>query len=449
MNLQSLKAKIKSGEIDTVIVCFPDLFGRLVGKRFTGQFFAEHDLLSQGTHGCSYLLTVDIEMEPMEGFKLANWEKGFGDFRLRPDAATLRILPWQPATALLLCGLEHENGKPVLEAPRSLLQRQVDLLARKNLACQIASELEFFLFYVSYPEAFASGYRNLPASSDYRIDYHTMQLARDEPLFRSIRNALLAAGIPVESSKGEWGRGQHEINFVHNEPVLLADRHVIFKQGVKEIAAQHGKAISFMPKPSMTEPGSSCHIHASLWQEGKNRFWDARKQAGSQMFRQFLGGLMKYSSELCYFFAPTVNAYKRFQAASWAPTKLAWSKDNRTVGFRVVGEDKSFRIENRMPGADANPYLAFAATLIAGMAGVEERLDCGDSYEGNAYLDAKLPALPRTLRAAAELLNGSRVARRALRDDVVDFYVHTARLEVAAFDNSVTDWERARYFERI
>jgi glutamine synthetase len=448
MNLQELKTKIKSGDIDTVVVAFPDIFGRLIGKRFTGQFFVQN-VLSHGTHGCSYLLTVDIEMEPMQGFKLANWEKGFGDFEMRPDAATVRVIPWQTATVLVLCGLYQNNGHPVEEAPRALLQRQVERLARRQWTCQIASELEFFLFNNTYHDAFTNNYRGLTASSDYRIDYHTMQPARDEALFRSMRNLMLAADVPVESSKGEWGRGQHEINFIYTEPIPMADRHVVFKQGVKEIAAQQGKSVSFMAKPSMSEPGSSCHIHASLWRGANNLFWDARKKSGSILFRQFLGGLLKYSRELCYFFAPTINAYKRYQSASWAPTKLAWSHDNRTVGFRVVGEGKSFRIENRMPGADANPYLAFAATIIAGLAGIEEGLESGETYEGNAYVDAALPSLPKSLHEAAELLEASRLARRVLGDQVVEFYAHTARLEVAAFDNSVTDWERVRYFERI
>jgi len=448
MNLQALKSKIKTGEIDTVVVAFPDVFGRLVGKRFTGQFFLQN-VLDHGTHACSYLLTVDIEMEPMDGFKLANWEKGFGDFEMHPDLSTLRLLPWQPATALVICDFRRSSGNPVAESPRTLLQRQVELLGRKKLSCQIASELEFFLFNDTYHEAFTSGYRGLSASSDYRIDYHTLQPGRDEPLFRSMRNLMLAADVPVESSKGEWGRGQHEINFIHAQPVPMADMHAVFKQGVKDIAAQQGRSVSFMPKPFVTEPGSSCHIHASLWQSGKNFFWDTRKKAGSRIFRQFLGGLMKYSRELCYFFAPTINAYKRYQSASWAPTKLAWSDDNRTVGFRVVGHDKSFRIENRMPGADANPYLAFAATLIAGMAGMEDGLDSGEKYIGNAYTDPALPSLPKSLNEAASLLDQSRLARRALGDAVVDFYVHTARLEAAAFDNTVTDWERVRYFERI
>jgi len=448
MNLQSIKLKIRRGEIDTVIVAVPDVFGRLVGKRVTGQFFldcvAEH-----GTHGCNYLLTVDIEMEPMSGFKLANWEKGFGDFALRPDLSTLRVLPWLPATALVLCDFRQPNGKPVEEAPRAVLQRQVDSLNQKRLICNIASELEFYLFNTSYHDAFVADYRNLTPSSDYRIDYQTMQPARDEALFRSLRNGMAAARVPVESSKGEWGRGQHEINFTYARPVPMADMHTLFKQGAREIAAQRDQAITFMAKPSVTEPGNSCHIHASLWQGGKNLFWSAGKGAGSKLFRQFLGGLIKYSRELGYFFAPTINAYKRYQPASWAPTKLAWAFDNRTVGFRVVGHGPSFRIENRMPGADANPYLAFAATLAAGMAGVEEQLDCGEQYEGNAYVDADLPGLPKTLHEAADLLDRSQLARRSLGDAVVDFYAHTARLEVRAFDNAVTDWERHRYFERI
>src|ERR1043166_4130274 len=286
-----------------------------------------------------------------------------------------------------------------------------------------------------------------------------------------------AAGVPVASSKGEWGRGQHEVNFIYDEALPMADMHVLFKQGIKEIAAQHGKCITFMAKPWASEVGSSCHVHLSVWRGGQNLFWDAKDGShvsrdvkrkdvkrkdvkrkdvkregvkreiapgGSPLFRQFLGGLMKYSPELCCFFAPTINSYKRYQAASWAPTKMAWSHDNRTVGFRVVGHGESFRIENRMPGADANPYLAFAAMLAAGMAGVEERLDCGEEYRGNAYVDAELRGLPTSLREATELLEGSKLARRAFGDAVVDFYVHTARLEVAAFGNAVTDWERVR-----
>jgi glutamine synthetase len=458
VNLAKLKAAIKSGEIDTVIVAFPDVFGRLMGKRCTGSFFLD-SVAAHGTHGCNYLLTVNIDMDPLDGFKLANWEKGFGDFALRPDLSTLRVLPWQAGTALVICDCVHHDGQLVSEAPRSVLQRQVRALARKGIRAFMASELEFFLFQNTFHQAYAAEYRNLTPSSDYRIDYHITQPTQDEPLMRALRNHMCAAGIPVETSKGEWGRGQHELNFRYAEPLAMADRHVLFKQGVKEIAAQHNQSVTFMAKPWATEVGSSCHIHVSAWHEGKNLLWHSGSRAvqrsgagagtGSKFFRQFLGGLMRYSPELCYFYAPTVNAYKRYQAASWAPTKMAWAHDNRTVGFRVVGHADSFRIENRMPGADANPYLAFAAMLAAGMAGVEEQLDCGEVYQGNAYLDARLPALPRTLRHAGDLLDQSRLARRAFGDDVVEFYVHTARLEAEAFENAVTDWERMRYFERI
>jgi len=448
MNLQTLKTKIGKGEIDTVITVFPDVFGRLVGKRFTGTFFLDH-VARHGTHGCNYLLTVNMEMDPQEGFQIANWDKGFGDFEFRPDASTIRALPWQPGAALVLCDYQHHDGELVAEAPRSVLRRQVDAIAKNKFSCYAASELEFFLFNQSFHDAFAGDYRNLTPSSDYRIDYHTMQPTRDEVIFRAVRNSMTQARVPVESSKGEWGRGQHEVNFVYDEPLAMADMHVVFKQGMKEIAAQHGKSVTFMPKPWAAEVGSSCHIHISLWQGGKNAFWDAKRGEGSPLFRQFLGGLMKYSPELCYFFAPTINSYKRYQSASWAPTKMAWSHDNRTVGFRVVGQRNSFRIENRMPGADANPYLAFAAMMAAGMAGVEERLDCGKEYRGNAYVDPKLKALPKSLRDAAELLGTSKLARKAFGDAVVDFYVHTARLEAQAFNDAVTDWERARYFERI
>ena len=462
MTLAQLKSQIRSSAIDTVIVAFPDVFGRLVGKRFTGKFFLEQ-VVRHGTHACNYLLTVNLEMDPQDGFKLANWEQGFGDFEMRPDLATTRVLPWLAGSALVLCDFLQHDGKPVDEAPRSVLRKQIETLARKKLTCYIASELEFFLFQETFHEAFTAEYRNLTPSSDYRIDYHTMQPARDEFTMRAVRNWMTAARVPVESSKGEWGRGQHEVNFVYDQPLPMADGHVVFKQGVKEIAAQHGKSVSFMPKPWASEVGSSCHIHISLWQGGKNLFWiagkggtgpkpgirNAKSESGSKLFRQFLGGLMKFSPELCYFFAPTINSYKRYQSASWAPTKMAWSHDNRTVGFRVVGENSSFRIENRMPGADANPYLAYAAMIAAGMAGVEEGLDCGKDYRGNAYVDPRLRALPKSLREAADLLERSQLARKVFGDHVVDFYVHTARLEVAAFDNAVTDWERQRYFERI
>lgn len=462
MNLPQLKAEVRAGKIDTVIVALPDPFGRLVGKRFRAPVFLD-SVAEHGTHGCNYLLTVNLEMDPLDGFKVASWEKGFGDFSLQPDLDTLRLIPWQPGAALVICDHVMHDGRFVPEAPRSVLRRQLARLERKGFDCFCASELEFYLFNQTYHSAFAAGYRDLQPSSDYRIDYHLMQPTRDEPLMRAIRNDMTAAGVPIESSKGEWSRGQHEINFIYRPPLPMADLHVLFKQGIKEIAEQHGKSVSFMAKYAPSEAGNSCHIHISLWRDGINRFaaeragrrGNSRRHAdqpspcGSKLFRQFLGGLLKYSPEFCLFFAPTINSYKRYQPGSWAPTRMAWALDNRTVGFRVVGEGKSFRIENRMPGADANPYLAFAAMLAAGLAGLEENLDCGNEYQGNAYVDSALARLPSSLADATHLFERSALAREVFGPDVVDFYVHHARLEAEAFNNAVTDWEKARYFERI
>lgn len=464
MNLQQLKSAVRAGTIDTVLVAFPDPFGRLVGKRFRADYFLDA-VAKHGTHGCNYLLTVNMEMDPLDGFKVANWEAGFGDFEIRPDLETMRGLPWQPGSALVICDFQRQDGSLVAEAPRSVLRRQLELLKRSGMTCYCASELEFYLFNQTYHSAFSNGYRELQPSSDYRIDYHLMQPTRDEPLMRAIRNGLTAARVPVESSKGEWSRGQHEINFTYTEPLEMADRHCLFKQGVKEMAEQHGKSVSFMAKYSAAEAGNSCHIHISLWKAGKNVFSKQESQtrkgahpasrvkdpasSHSQLFRQFLAGLMKYSPELCLFYAPTINSYKRYQPGSWAPTRMAWATDNRTTGFRVVGHGNGLRIENRMPGADANPYLAFAAMLAAGMAGVREGLDCGAEYRGNAYVDGKLTRLPHSLANATELLEKSKLARAAFGEAVVEFYVHHARLESQAFSDAVTDWERTRYFERI
>ena len=448
MTIEQLKEAVASGRIDTVLVGFPDPFGRLVGKRFRADYFVD-SVVGHGTHGCNYLLTVNMEMDPLEGFQVANWDAGFGDFIMKPDLSTLRELPWQTASALVLCDYVREDGQLVAEAPRSVLRRQLDVLKELGYDCRCASELEFYLFNQTYHQAFEDGYHKLKPSSDYRIDYHLMQPTRDEPLMRAIRNGMTAARVPVESSKGEWSRGQHEINFTHDEPLPMCDMHVVFKQGVKEITEQHGKAVTFMAKYAPSEAGNSCHLHISLWRDGKPLFWDAEKGQGSKLFRQFLGGLLKYCPELCLFFGPTINSYKRYQAGSWAPTRMAWSMDNRTCGFRIVGHGKSFRIENRMPGADANPYLAFAAMFAAGFAGIREDLDCGVEYKGNAYIDPKLARLPSSLAEAASLMDKSALARTAFGDAVVDFYVHHAKLECASFESAVTDWEKARYFERI
>ncbi len=448
MTLAQLKSAVKAGTIDTVLVGFPDPFGRLVGKRFRADFFMD-SVAGHGTHGCNYLLTVNIDMDPLDGFAVANWDAGFGDFEMRPDPGTIRILPWQPGAALVLCDFVRDDGALVAEAPRSVLKGQLAALAKDGFECQCASELEFYLFNQTYHSAHEDGYRHLQPASDYRIDYHLMQPTREEGLMRAIRNGMCEARVPVESSKGEWSRGQHEINFTHDEPLPMCDMHVVFKQGVREIAEQHGKAVTFMAKYAASEAGSSCHLHVSLWKKGQPAFWDASAKKGSKLFRQYLGGLMKYCPELCLFFAPTINSYKRYQAGSWAPTRMAWSTDNRTCGFRIVGQGKGFRIENRMPGADANPYLAFAAMLAAGRAGVREGLDCGEPYKGNAYIDPKLARLPSSLETAADLLDRSAMARATFGDGVVDFYVRHARLECAAFGNTVTDWEKRRYFEQI
>mgnify|MGYP001583146704 FL=1 len=448
MSPLELKKEVAAGRLDTVIVALPDMFGRLMGKRMAAGPFLEH-ALHEGTHGCSYLLTVNLEMDPLDGFRVANWESGFGDFALAPDPATLRVLPWHEKTALVLCDFRREDGTDVAEAPRAVLKRQLARLAKLGLSAQMAGELEFYLFNQSYADAWKAEYRGLAPSSDYRIDYHVLQPGRDEALLGDVRRMLPRAGIAVESSKGEWGRGQHEVNLVHAEPLRSADDHVVFKHAVKELAARHGQCASFMAKWCPSEAGSSCHVHLSLWKGKTPALWDGGARDYSKYFRACLGGLMKYAPEFSLWFAPTINSYKRYQAGSWAPTKIAWARDNRTTGFRVVGAGTSARIENRMPGADANPYLTFAAMLAAALAGAEEGLDCGKPYEGNAYVDAKLPALPGSLSEAADLFEHSTLARKVFGDGVVDFYVRHARLECAAYANAVTDWEKTRYFERI
>jgi len=449
MNLEELLSRIKDGQIDTIQVAAPDMLGRLVGKRFTGDCFARQ-LVDGATHGCNYLFAVDIAMEPQNGFALANWDAGFGDFEFRPDFKSIYPIPWETASALVFCDFHHHDGKLVEQAPRTILARQMERLAELGMRANMASELEFFLFNEDFDAASAMSHTGLTPASSYRIDYHLLQPGREEPLIREIRNQMLAAGLPIENSKGEWGVGQHEINMTYaDDPLLMADRHVVFKHGAKHIAQTHGKSITFMAKPAQGEAGSSCHIHLSLFREEGNAFWDKASGAGTPLFRHFLGGLVKYCRELTLFFAPTINSYKRFEAMSWAPTKQVWATDNRTTGFRVVGHGAGFRIENRMPGADANPYLAFAAMIAAGLRGIEEKLDCGTEYHGNAYVDEALPNVPTNLSNAAELFGSSELARASFGPEVVEHYTHAARLEVRQFEAAVTDWERKRYFEQI
>jgi glutamine synthetase len=335
------------------------------------------------------------------------------------------------------------------QAPRTLLRRQLDRLDKQGLSAYAASELEFYLFREGYRAASERGHRDLTPSSSYLIDYHLAQPARDEDVLARLRNELTESGIVVEGTKGEWGRGQHEINLLYGRALEAADGHVICKHAAKEIAAQQDRSITFMAKPSTQDAGSSCHIHFSLWNESGDQSLFSDDTGVTPLFRQFLAGLCKYTRELSYFFAPTVNSYKRYQPESWAPTALVWAHDNRTTGFRVVGQGSSLRIENRMPGADANPYLAYAATIAAGLAGIAESLPCPAPYTGNAYADASLAQLPSSLAQAADLLDASALARSAFGDPVVDYYVHAARLEAAAYGREVSDWERARYFERI
>ena len=447
---QGLESLIRTGEVDTVLAVFPDGLGRLLGKRVVGRYFLDH-VLSDGVHACIYLFTVDMEMEPLPGFKLASWERGYGDMKLVPDLRTWRLLPWLPKTALVFCDVHTEEGEPIEEAPRWVLRRQVERAAKAGYLVKTASELELYLFRESFDEARAKRYHGLTPVSHYLEDYHILQTSKEEPLVRTIRNHMEAAGVPVEFSKGEWGRGQEEINLRYAEALEMADRHVLYKHGVKEIAWQLGSSVTFMAKYAMGAAGSSCHVHSSLWDRTGRRSLFATKgsREGTPLFQQWLAGQMAMARELAYFYAPTVNAYKRYQAGSFAPTRIACGWDNRTCGFRLCGEGPGFRVENRIPGADANPYLAFAATIAAGLHGIAKKLKPPKLYEGNAYQDAALAQVPKTLREALDALAGSRVAREAFGARVVEHYLQHGRLEQQAFDQSVTDWELIRLFERI
>ncbi len=442
LSFEALKAEVETGAIDTVIVAFTDMQGRLMGKRLHGEFFVEEIGAGHEVEGCNYLLALDMEMDPVPGYEIASWEQGYGDFALAPDLETLRRIPWLDSTALVLCDVQWHDGSPVQPSPRQVLKAQVGRASELGYVPMLGSELEFYLLRQSYEEAWAQRYEDLTPSVPYILDYHILASTYDEDLIRQIRNGMHAAGIKVETSKGEAWPGQHEINFRFADALRMADNHVIYKNGAKEIAHANGCSITFMAKPFESWIGNSCHIHASLFRDGAPAFAE-----DEQLFEQFLAGLIANFEELAIFLAPTINSYKRYAAGSWAPTTLAWGRDNRTCGFRVVGRGGSKRVETRIPGGDVNPYLAFAAVVAAGLDGIESGLELAPALEGNAY-ESDARRFPSTMREAISALESGTVARAAFGDQVVDHYLNYARTEQALYDKFVTDWERARYFER-
>ena len=447
LTLSDLEEEIRHGTIDTVVAAFTDMQGRLMGKRIQGEFFLE-DVADHGVEGCNYLLALDMEMDPVPGYAMANWEKGYGDFGIAPDLATLRRIPWLDSTALVLCDVVSGDGSPVAPSPRQILIAQYERAHELGYTPMMSSELEFYLYKESYAEAFAKGYRDLTPTIPYILDYHVLATTMDEPFIQQLRRGMQGAGIPVEFSKGEAWPGQHELNVRYADAVTAADRHTIYKNGVKEIAHLNGLSASFMAKPSEKDIGSSCHIHASLVDRdsGDSVFVDGQEETDA--FRHWLGGLRRHIRELALFLAPSVNSYKRYASESWAPTSVSWGRDNRTCGFRIVGHGAARRTECRIPGADANPYLAFAALLAAGLDGIENRLDPGPELVGNAYEAAAADAFPSSLREAVDLWEGSDLARRVFGDEVWGHYLNYGRTEQRLFDEVVTDYERARMFER-
>ncbi len=449
LDVAALRASVESGEVDTVLTCFTDMQGRLMGKRVDGDFFCE-EVVGHGVEACDYLLALDMEMDPVPGYQLANWEEGYGDLRLQPDLSTLRRIPWLDRTALVLCDVAFEDGSPVPASPRQVLLRQVQRARGLGFEPMIGSELEFYLFRDTYAGARDKHYRDLKPSIPYILDYHVLATTMDEDYVGALRRGMKGAGLPVEFSKGEAWHGQHELNFRYADAVTMADRHVIYKNGAKEIAHQQGKAVTFMAKPAHDWIGSSCHIHSSLWAPDGSRSLFPAGGGGepSELFGKYLAGLTAVMRDLTVFIAPNVNSYKRFASESWAPTTMAVGRDNRTCGFRLVGRGDGLRVECRIPGADANPYLAFAAIIAAGLHGIENDLPAPPVFAGNAYADDELPRVPATLREAIVALETSKLARTAFGDDVVDHYLTYARTEQRLFDQVVTCYERERLFEQ-
>jgi glutamine synthetase len=442
MTLADLEGAVGEGTIDTVLLVMTDMQGRLQGKRLTARYFLD-EVADHGAEGCNYLLAVDVEMNTVGGYAMSSWETGYGDFVMRPDLETLRPIPWLPGTALCVADVVWADGSDVVASPRQILRAQLRRLEERGLSAFAATELEFLVFRESYESAWHKGFRDLEPANLYNVDYSILGTSRIEPLLRRIRNEMSAAGMPVENAKGECNLGQHEVNFRYGDALTAADTHAVYKNGAKEIAAQEGMAISFMAKFDERE-GNSCHVHLSLRQgDGASAFAEQ-----PELFDRFLAGQLASLRELTLLHAPNVNSYKRYAEGSFAPTAVAWGRDNRTCSLRVVGHGAALRVENRMPGGDVNPYLTIAAMIAAGLHGIDSELDPGPAFEGNAYTADK-PRVPSTLREARDLFARSEVARAAFGDEVVEHYPNAADVELRAFEAAVTDWERVRGFERL
>ena len=453
IDIETLKRLVADEEIDTVIAAFPDMYGRLVGKRLVGRFFVD-EVIPHGMHACDYLLACDMEMDPVPGYAFTSWAKGYGDFRPVPDFDTMRVASWLEKSAIVICDVMHETrNERVSVAPRNILRRQVERAAKVGYTAMGASELELYVFKDSYETAAEKGFIRIEPIGRVIEDYHILQGTKEEFLIGAIRSHLERSGVPVESSKGEWGPGQQEIGLRYAELVEMADRHVIYKHAAKEIAWQAGRAVTFMAKWDERYAGSSCHIHMSLWDsKGKKPLFQGKDSLGpikcSPIFRWFLGGWMKHIRETFAFYAPYPASYKRYIPGSFAPTAVAWSYDNRTAGFRIVGHGPALRIECRAAGADANPYLAFAVTLAAGLDGIANKIEPPEAFEGDMYRAMDLPHMPHSLNESIDELTRSEWAREVLGTDVVEHYLHFFRTEQRKFDSVVTDWERKRYFEQ-
>lgn len=448
MDLEDLDVAVGNGSIDTVLLALTDMQGRLQGKRLHGQYFM-NEVVSGGSEGCNYLLAVDVDMNTVDGYEMSSWSTGYGDFVMRPDFGTLRKVPWQPGTALVLADLFDTTGAPVTASPRQILQRQLDRLAAHGLTAFAGTELEFVLYRDTYEQASDKGYKGLTPANQYNVDYSLLGTARVEPLLRRIRNEMYGAGLLPESAKGECNLGQHEIAFRYADALKAADNHVIYKNGAKEIAAQEGMALTFMAKPNERE-GNSCHIHFSLRDsEDKSAMLGDGPAHLSVTGQRVLAGLLATMREFSLLFAPNINSYKRYQPGSFAPTALRWGVDNRTCALRIAGHGQGMRVENRVPGGDVNPYLAIAALVAGALHGIENELTLEDEFAGNAYLDPDAGRVPATLREATDLWASSERAEAAFGADVVAHYANMGRVELAAFDAAVTDWELRRGFERL